>query len=189
MNELQKDLQTARQTLKDSDTLYQKYGYRNVQQTIQLLTVAVECHVPWIDLTVSTGQVKFNKCPMDFNFYFDHQWHLVNTTTNAQPEITKWYICFNCGGIGRLNFAGSQYAYEQEPNEVWQDFLIWVKSYDPIDWCDMNNEYVFSLENGLRFYYDFHTGYDKFRQKMKAAIGRYRMQELQAQMDALQENV
>lgn len=53
----------------------------------------------------------------------------------------------------------------------------------------MSNKYVFSLENGLRFYYDFHTGYDKFRQKMKAAIGRYRMQELQAQMDALRENV
>lgn len=88
-----------------------------------------------------------------------------------------------------MNFADSQDAYEQEPCEVWQDFLIWVKSYDPIDWCDMNNEYVFSLENGLRLYYDFHTGYDKFRRKMKAAIGRYRMQELQAQMDALRENV
>nr|DAU68539.1 MAG TPA: hypothetical protein [Caudoviricetes sp.] len=36
MNELQKDLQTARQILKDSDTLYQKYGYRNVQQTISV---------------------------------------------------------------------------------------------------------------------------------------------------------
>ena len=102
MNELQKDLQTARQILKDSDALYQKYGYRNVQQIIQLLTVAVECHVPWIDLKVSTGQVQFNKCPMKFNFYFDHQWHLIKTTTNAQPEIAKWYICFNCGGIGRL---------------------------------------------------------------------------------------
>lgn len=188
MNELQKDLQTARQILKDSDTLYQKYRYRNIHQIIQLLTVAVECNVPWIDLNVDTGQVKFNKCPMDCGFYFDHQFHLVNTTINAQPEMAKWYIHFSCGGIRRLNFAGSQYAYKQEPDEVWQDFLTWVKSYEPIDWDDMNNEYIFSLENGIRLYHEFQTGYDKFCQKIKAAI-RYRIQELQAQMDALREDV
>ena len=189
MNELQKDLQTARQIRVDLDQLYHKYGSWNLYHIIRLLTVAVECNIPWIDLKAGEGWVRMNKCPADFGFYFDREFHLVNTATNAQLEMAKWYICFKCGGIGRLNFVDSQYAYKQEPDKVWQDFLKWILSYEPIDWDDWNNEYVFSLENGLRLYRDFQTGYDKFYQAMNQAVGRYKMAELQAQMDALREDV
>lgn len=171
MNELQKDLQTARQIRVDLDKLYHKYGSWNLYHIIRLLTVAVECNIPWIDLEVSAGRVKMNKCPLGFSFYFDHEFHLVNTTTNAQPEMAKWYIHFSCCGVGPLNFTGSQYAYKPEPNKVWQDFLTWVKSYEPIDWDDVNSEYVFSLENGLRLYHAFQTGYDKFYQEMQKVVG------------------
>jgi len=188
MNEVQQDLQTARQIIAASDKLYHKYRRSNIQHLARILTVATECNVPWIDLELSGGKVKMNKCPLGYRFYFDHEFDLVNTATNAQPEMAKWYIHFS-GNAGPLNFTGSQYAYKPELNKVWKDFLKWIQSYDPIDWDDMNYEYVFSLENGLRLYHDFQTGYDKFYQEMNKAVCRYKMAELQAQIDALRGDV
>ena len=60
--------------------------------------------------------------------------------------------------------------------------MEWIRSYNPIDWDNLNNEYVFSVRNGYRLYQDFKAKYDETREQMDNAVAKYKIEKLQAEI-------
>ena len=63
--------------------------------------------------------------------------------------------------------------------------MEWIRSYNPIDWDNLNNEYVFSVRNGYRLYQDFKAKYDETREQMDNAVAKYKIEKLQAEIRRL----
>ena len=63
--------------------------------------------------------------------------------------------------------------------------MEWIRSYNPIDWDNLNNEYVFSVRNGYRLYQDFKAKYDETREQMDKAVAEYKIEKLQAEIRRL----
>ena len=63
--------------------------------------------------------------------------------------------------------------------------MEWIRSYNPIDWDNLNNEYVFSVRSGYRLYQDFKAKYDETREQMDNAVAKYKIEKLQAEIRRL----
>ena len=187
MTEYEKDLEIAKKVMADGEMLYKKYKYyRNVSDIVEVLSIAVECDIPIKSLYKDGYSVRLNPSYAYFDFYFCHEYRLTNKSTGAKFDKSQWYIHFTCGGCGILNLCNdSQIAYKEEPQQIWKNFLEWIRSYNPIDWDNLNNEYVFSVRNGYRLYQDFKAKYDETREQMDNAVAKYKIEKLQAEIRRL----
>ena len=83
--------------------------------------------------------------------------------------------------------ASSAYAYKAEAEDVWVNFLKRIQEYDPIDWDGVNNDYIFSVENGYQLYKDFGNIHKQAINDMRRAIAIYKKAELEAEIKRLEE--
>lgn len=83
--------------------------------------------------------------------------------------------------------ASSAYAYKDEAEDVWVDFLKRIQEYNPIDWDSVNHDYIFSVENGYKLYKDFGDIYKQAINDMRRAIAAYKKAELEAEIKQLDE--
>lgn len=83
--------------------------------------------------------------------------------------------------------ASSAYAYKAEAEDVWVNFLKRIEEYSPIDWDSVNNDYIFSIENGYKLYKDFSDMYKQAINDMRRAIATYKKAELEAEIKQLDE--
>lgn len=185
--QLEKHLAIAKRIVKDTQVLAEDYRNLTPQQIVELLSAAIECDIPPEEMSIDGWhKIKLKRHYGGFEFVVVHNYKLTNKTTYEQLDGSKCYICFGCGGCGRLNLcASSTYAYKEEAEEVWVDFLQQIQEYNPIDWDAINNEYIFSVENGYRLYKDFGNIYKQAVNDMRRAIATYKKAELEAEIERL----
>lgn len=93
------------------------------------------------------------------------KYSLVNSTTgykhNEEDTIVIW-----SESCGRLAFVNDKYWHSIE-NE-WNDFMNVLKSYNPLDYDEINHDYIYDLENGKRLIGD----YDEIIQELEGKINK-----------------
>lgn len=187
--QLEKHLALAKRIVKDTNTLNKEYKGQTPQQVVELLSAAIECNIPPEEMYVDGWHMIKLKCHYG-NFCFDvvHNYRLTNKTTHQTLNDSNWYIYFGCGGCGRLNLCpSSTYAYKEEAEDVWVNFLKRIQEYNPIDWDSLNHDYIFSVENGYKLYKDFGDIYKQAVNDMRRAIAAYKKAELEAEIKRLDE--
>ena len=186
---LEKHLALAKRIVKDTQVLTKEYKGQTPQQVVELLSAAIECDIPPEEMSVNGWQmIKLKRRYCSFEFDVVHNYRLTNKTTHQKLNDSKWYIHFGCGGCGRLNLcASSDYAYKAEAEDVWVNFLKRIQEYNPIDWDGVNNDYIFSVENGYKLYKDFGDIYKQAVNDMHRAIAVYKKAELEAEIKRLDE--
>ena len=186
---LEKHLALAKRIVKDTQVLTKEYKGQTPQQVVELLSAAIECDIPPEEMSVNGWQmIKLKRRYCSFEFDVVHNYGLTNKTTHQKLNDSKWYIHFGCGGCGRLNLcASSDYAYKAEAEDVWVIFLKRIQEYNPIDWDGVNNDYIFSVENGYKLYKDFGDIYKQAVNDMHRAIAVYKKAELEAEIKRLDE--
>lgn len=188
--ELKQDLELARNVLADTYSLYKKYHVKDIPDLIEVLTIAVECSIPVEELRVSGFEVELLDVGRYFTFKVTQDPPLLNKTTFRTCKPTKWYITFSCGGCGVLNICSdNNVAYKTEVQQIWKEFLKWVKSYNPIDWDKLNHKYIFSVEDGYRLHRDFEDKYHDVCLQVERITTQYKIAELQAKIDGLKEDI
>lgn len=188
--ELKQDLALAQSVLADTQSLYEKYHVRDISKLIELLTVAVECNIPVKELRVSGYDIELSYVGAYFTFKVTQCPYLVNETTHRTCESTRWYMTFSCGGCGALNICpDSKVAYKTEVQQIWEEFLKWVKSYGPIDWDELNHKYIFFIRDGYRLHQDFREKYHDVCSRVERITTQYKLAELQAKIDELKEGI
>ena len=89
----------------------------------------------------------------DFNII--HNPYLTNKQTHYKFDENKNYIQLDNGNIGRLMFGTIDSVDYPSTDIIWKEFKDTLLSYNPLDWDDMNFNYVYSEEDGVRLYKDF----------------------------------
>jgi hypothetical protein len=105
---------------------------------------------------VINGQIKIGK-----------KYHLTNSTTqykqNGEDSIV---ICAE--SCGRLAFVSDKYWWDIE-NE-WRDFMNVLKSYEPLDYDELNNNYIYDIEHGKKLIRDYDKIVKDFMDKVNKKI-------------------
>lgn len=110
------------------------------------------------------------------------QYSLSNSTTkykhNGQDSIVRWEeYC------GRLAFVSDRYweAIEEE----WNEFMDVLKSYEPLDYDELNSVYIYDIPHGKRLIDDYEDIVATFKSKVEKKVKEYRKQELKNMLKEL----
>lgn len=119
----------------------------------------------------------------DFNII--HNPYLTNKQTHYKFDENKNYIQLDNGNIGRLMFGTIDSTDYPSTDIIWKEFKDTLLSYNPLDWDDMNFNYVYSEEDGVRLYKDFAEIYRIYKNKFDEVLKASKIQRLEKQLSKL----
>lgn len=106
-----------------------------------------------------------------------------------KPVPDEWEVLFTLGGCGRLNFAKSSYPdtllYSDEVAAAFDKCLRRIEEYEPLAADRVNNEYLFSVENGYRLYKDYPVIYEETKKEIENLCISYEIQKLEGRLKQL----
>lgn len=94
---------------------------------------------------------------------------MANPATDYIPtDPDEFYVHWDNGNIGRLQFTTIDYwGYL---GDEWREFKNTLKSYNPVDWDDLNNHMVFKIEDGKRLMNDYKDICKETQEKINTKI-------------------
>lgn len=95
------------------------------------------------------------------------KYNLTNTTTNHKQNGEDTIIIWS-ESCGRLAFVDEKYWHGI--TDEWEEFKNILKSYNPIDYDEINNNYIYDLENGKKLIKDHKDIMDNFKEKISKKI-------------------
>ena len=119
----------------------------------------------------------------DFNII--HNPYLTNKQTHYKFDENKNYIQLDNGNIGRLMFVTIDSTDYPSTDIIWKEFKDTLLSYNPLDWDDMNFNYVYSEEDGVKLYKDFNEIYRIYRNKFDEVLKASKIRRLEKQLSKL----
>ena len=119
----------------------------------------------------------------DFNIV--HNPYLTNKQTHYKFDENKNYIQLDNGNIGRLMFGTIDSTDYPSTDIIWKEFKDTLLSYNPLDWDDINFDYVYSEEDGVRLYKDFKGIYRIYKNKFDEVLKASKIQRLEKQLSKL----
>lgn len=119
------------------------------------------------------------------DFYIVHQPNVTNKQTYYKFDKNKNYIQLDSGNIGRLMFGNVNFIDYPNTDAIWEEFNTVLLSYNPLDWDDINFNYVYGEEDGVRLYKDFEDIYKAYKKKFDDVLNASKIQRLEKQLSKL----
>jgi hypothetical protein len=95
------------------------------------------------------------------------EYYLANSTTrykqNGEDSIVIW-----SESCGRLAFVSDRYWWDIE--DEWKEFMNVLKSYEPLDYDELNNNYIYDMEHGKKLIQDYDRIVKDFMSKVNRKI-------------------
>lgn len=114
------------------------------------------------------------------------KYQLVNSKTQYKINGVDTIVIWN-ESCGRLGFVNDEYWYTIE--DEWQEFMQTLLSYEPLDWDELNNVYIFDLENGKRLIQDYKQILNEFMDKCHVRIKAYQIEQKRKELERLQKEL
>ena len=111
---------------------------------------------------------------------------LINSTTKHEQNGIDTIVIWSAS-CGRLDFVDGQYWYSIE--DEWKEFMNILKSYNPIDYDEINNDYIYDLENGKRLINDYEELLEVFNEKIKHKINEVKTAKKREQLEKLKKEL
>lgn len=89
--------------------------------------------------------------------------HATSFVPNEEDTLVIWYA-----SCGRLDFVGDDYWHAIEKEWKWLHDKL--KEYNPLDYDEINNKYIFDVENGKRLIEDYAKITDELKTMLKKKI-------------------
>lgn len=115
--------------------------------------------------------------------YKSGNYFITNSATHYKPEPDTYYIHWDNGNIGQLQFVQEHIFYDG-----YNEFLEKLRSYNPVDWDPLNDHIIYDIENGKRVMADYKDIVKETRQKAREVAKQYRIKQLEAEMAKLKED-
>lgn len=107
---------------------------------------------------------------------------LTNSATkykqNGNDTIVIWHE-----SSGRLAFVN--YDYLSDIEDEWQEFKNVLKSYDPLDYDEINNTYIYDVKNGKRLITNYNKIVDDFMNKVNKKVKEIQFKKKREQLERL----
>lgn len=122
---------------------------------------------------------------LDFNI--TKGYYITNNGTGHKSDPGQYYVHWDNGNIGRLQFVSSEYWGDVE--DEWREFLERLKSYNPINYDPHNSHIVYDVENGKRIMEDYDDICKEFNDKFQRKIKKLKIERKQKELEKLMQEV
>ena len=113
--------------------------------------------------------------------------YITNSSTHYKFEDDKYYIVWNNGNVGRLQFVSQEYWWDV--TDEWQEFRDRLMSYNPLDADPHNCNIIYDIENGKKVIEDYPEIVKQTREKMKQKTKRLQLEKAKKDYEKLLEEV
>jgi hypothetical protein len=131
-------------------------------------------------------RVDWKHCLINSEIRAGKEYHLTNSTTkykfNGEDTIIIW-----SAPAGRLTFVRDEYWWDIA--DEWDEFMNVLKSYNPLDYDELNDNYIYNLENGKRLINDYKKIVDDFMEKVNNKIKKVELEKKKKQLELLQKEL
>ena len=152
-----------------------------VQKKLKLYRFADE-----LNLEVGKGyfpRMEWEFCKINGQIKAGKKYVLTNSKTKYEFNGNDTIIIWN-ESCGRLAFVNEDYWYDIE--DEWQDFQDVLKSYTPLDYDEINDVYIYDLENGKKLISDYSKILNNFSEKVNKKIKKIEFEKKKKQLAVLQ---
>lgn len=108
--------------------------------------------------------------------------HATSFVPNEVDTIVVWYA-----SCGRLEFVLNDYWHNVD--EEWKWFHDKLKEYNPLDYDEVNNKYIFDIENGKRLIEDYAKITDELKSMLKKKILFIETEKKKKELERLQKDL
>ena len=193
--ELKKDIELARKTQRSIEYFKKKYArfYEcDLRRITYILEIAGQYDIPIDKMWLSSfDRIALSGKTGSIEFYIRHSYRFTNRATDYKIDENEWYVHLSFGGCGRLNFINNAngnngYLYEGEFQTAWEEFIEIIKGYHPVQYDDINNEYLFTVPDGYKLFCDFPEILEKTKDKFKKLNETREIEELKEKLRKLE---
>lgn len=123
------------------------------------------------------------------HFCIRQGYYLTNKGTAHESNPSEWYVVWDNGNVGRLQFVTYGYNVYETIEDEWNEFRAKLMSYDPLNYDPLNCCIVYNIENGKRILEDYNDICNATLEKIRKKIAfkeledaRKRVEKLEADM-------
>ena len=180
---LQQALDNIKQVNKSDDNI--NIPTNNLEYTIKRVSISEVYDIPLKQIYSSYGGYGVRLCSNGLDFIVSSNPDIANSVNHFEFDKEKEYIQLSNRNIGILMFSGMEIAYYGETNDIWEEFKNELISYNPVDYDNMNFNYIYTMKDGIRLYKDFDKIYAKYQNKFDEAIKDIKIKSLEQQIERL----
>lgn len=142
-----------------------------------------------LDLTLNGSyypKIDYKSCVINDNIRTFKKYQLTNSTTKYEQNGKDTLIVWS-ESCGRLAFVDEKYWYNIE--DEWNEFMNIFKSYNPVDYDEINNNYIYNVENGKKLIKDYDMIINDFKEKISKKINDVKLREKKEQLEKLKKEL
>ena len=113
-------------------------------------------------------------------------YHLTNSATNYNQNVKGTIVIWH-ESCGKLAFVKSDYYYYID-NE-WEEFINVLKSYNPIDYDEINKTYIYDIESGKKLINDYDEILKNFKERISRKIKEFDTAKKREQLEKLKKEL
>ena len=113
--------------------------------------------------------------------------YITNSATGFKYDPDQYYIVWDNGNVGRLQFV-SQY-YWSDVEQEWREFWWKLLSYEPLDYDPHNCRMIFDIEHGKKLIEDYPQICKETCEKMNAKIAKVKLVKAKEEYEKLLKEV
>lgn len=121
------------------------------------------------------------------DFYIRKTTYLTNSETHYKFDDSQYYIIWDNGNVGRLQFTSQCYWYDVE--QEWREFWWKLLSYGPLDYDPHNCRMIFDIEHGKKLIEDYPQICKETCEKMNAKIAKVKLAKAKEEYEKLLKEV
>lgn len=131
-------------------------------------------------------RMDWNYCLINSQIKACKKYYLANSKTkyeiNGEDTIIVW-----SESAGRLAFVGDEYWWDIE--DEWEEFMDVLKSYNPLDYDEINNNYIYDIENGKKLINDYDKIVHVFMSKVNKKVKEVQLANKKKELERLQKEL
>lgn len=117
------------------------------------------------------------------DFRISKGYYISNSNTHHKQQDGEWYIEWDNGNVGRLQFVREKYWGLVE--DEWQAFRAELMSYNPLDYDHLNCHIIYDIENGKKAMANYKDLCKRTQEAMILKIKEAQVKELEEQLAEL----
>ena len=113
-------------------------------------------------------------------------YRLTNSHTKYRQNGEEMLVIWR-PACGRLDFVDERYS--NAIAKEWQEFMSVLKSYEPLDYDELNNTYIYDVKHGKKLIEDYNKILSDFRAKIDKKIAKVQLEEKRKQFEKLKKEL
>ena len=114
------------------------------------------------------------------------RYSLANSATNYKHNQEDTIIIWH-ESSGKLAFVDNEYWWDID--DEWKEFMDILKSYNPLDYDEINCEYIYDIEHGKKLINDYEKIVQDFKKKANKKIKEVELKNKKKQLERLQKEL